>query len=385
MNSAPLHTLGLFAGIGGLELGFQRVGAICTALCEWNEYAQAILSDRFPEVRLHGDVQSLRAVPPVIDTLLAGFPCQDLSQAGKTQGISGARSGLVTEVFRLAKSKRVRHVVLENVPFMLRLNQGRAMSVLAGELERLGFRWAYRVLDSRGFGVAQRRRRVFVLASRDYDVARRFFPPDCESSPEPKPRAFGFYWTEGNTGLGWAEDAVPTLKCGSGLGIPSPPAIWVPRRGIFTPTIDDTESLQGFSRGWTSRLEEAGQGRRRWALVGNAVTVPVAEWVAMRLLAPEGDAPHRTPISVGQAWPSAAYGGPGQQPSGVVCSEQPIALRTPLLEKLDPERLLSERATCGFFGRLQRSSLRRPAAFDRDLKLHIDRMAKTRCLQASRV
>ena len=83
----------------------------------------------------------------------AGFPCQDLSQAGQTRGIEGAKSGLVTNVFRLLDETFVPWVLIENVPFMLQLARGAAMEVLVHELERRDYRWAYRVVDSRAFGL----------------------------------------------------------------------------------------------------------------------------------------------------------------------------------------------------------------------------------------
>jgi DNA (cytosine-5)-methyltransferase 1 len=383
-SGESINSFGLFAGVGGLELGFARAGAFCTGLCEWDVHAQSILKTRFRDLPLFGDVRQVDRAPSRANTLLAGFPCQDLSQAGKTVGIGGRRSGLVAEVFRLAAPRNIRHVVLENVPFMLRLDHGRAMSLLTSELEDLGFRWAYRVLDSRGFGVAQRRRRVFVIASRDLDPARKFFPVDQTATVLPKPRAFGFYWTEGNRGLGWAEDAIPTLKCGSGLGIPSPPAIWLRHKGVFIPSIEDAEALQGFDRGWTDSLDATGNRRRRWALVGNAVTVPVAEWVANRLMTAESDYPSGRPIATGEAWPAAAFGGPKSVPKAVQCSEQPLSRHARLLDQVTELNPLSERATRGFFGRLQRSTLQRPKSFDQDLKRHIDRMAVTRSVRASR-
>src|SRR6266516_2561085 len=98
-----LKVVGLFAGIGGIELGLHRAGHQATLLCEVDPGARAVLADR--------------------------FPCQDLSQAGMTAGITGARSGLVGEAIRLLQRKRVPLVLLENVPFMLQLGGGRALEV----------------------------------------------------------------------------------------------------------------------------------------------------------------------------------------------------------------------------------------------------------------
>src|SRR5215471_20613057 len=143
----PLVVAGLFAGIGGLDLGLHRAGHRTNFLCELDPGARAVLDTRFPDVSKHDDICSLRALPKETTLVAAGFPCQDLSQAGKTRGIGGARSGLVAEVFRLLRKRRVPWVLLENVPFMLQLSRGRALDVIVDALEGLGYRWAYRVVD----------------------------------------------------------------------------------------------------------------------------------------------------------------------------------------------------------------------------------------------
>src|SRR5262249_14009134 len=161
-----LRVAGLFAGIGGIELGLHRAGHSTTLLCEIDEAANAVLLERFPGVQLVPDVRKLNALPDV-DLIVAGFPCQDLSQAGRTAGIRGNNSGLVGEVFRLIQGmkKEPRWLLLENVPFMLQLDRGRAMTFLTHTLEELGFKWAYRTVDTQAFGLPQRRQRVLVLAS----------------------------------------------------------------------------------------------------------------------------------------------------------------------------------------------------------------------------
>ena len=122
--------------------------------------------------------------------------------------------------------------------------------------------------------------------------------------------AFGFYWTEGRGGLGWAQDAVPTLKGGSTIGIPSPPGIWVPNaepgRRIVMPSVEDAEALQGFDRGWTAPADEGRRNGPRWKLVGNAVTVGVAEWVGDRLTSPGPYSLADEPWLGDGSWPNAA-------------------------------------------------------------------------------
>ena len=220
---------GLFAGIGGIELGLAGAGLQPELLCECWDPAKAVLSERFPGVPLVGDIREVKSLPNVDVVHPAGFPCTDFSQAGHTRGIGGKDSGLVAEVFRLLRRRRAPVLVLENVRNMLVLDGGRAMRYLVDELEGLGYRWAYRLVHGCFTGVPQRRQRVILVAARQLD------PCSVLLADEAGPRGtdtyadhlFGFYWTEGLRGLGaGGRDATPTLKGGSTIGIPSPPAIW---------------------------------------------------------------------------------------------------------------------------------------------------------------
>ena len=249
----------------------------------------AVLSHRFPEIDLHDDVRTLQALPEDTTLVVAGFPCQDLSQAGTTKGLAGSRSGLVGEVFRLIEAHRTPWLLLENVPFMLQLGRGEAMNVITERLEELGYRWAYRVVDSRAFRLPQRRRRIYLVASLECDPRHVLLADEAGPQPEPvlngHPVACGFYWTEGRRGLGWAVDAVPTLK-GVDDRNPLAPAIWMPDGRMVTPDIRDAERLQGFPAGWTSAAETVAKKGARWKLVGNAVSVPAAAWLGRRLRKP---------------------------------------------------------------------------------------------------
>ncbi len=204
-----MKVVGLFAGIGGFEVGLAKAGHETIMTCEVWEPAAAVLRARLPGVPNHPDIRDLAALPGDTELLCGGFPCQDLSQAGKTVGIGGARSGLVDQIFRILDSNPVPWVVLENVSFMLHLDGGRAMERLVREFEDRRYRWAYRVVNSLGF-VPQRRERVFFVASTVGD------PADVLLGDEAQPKlattrfgeiAHGFYWTEGTRGLGWAPEA----------------------------------------------------------------------------------------------------------------------------------------------------------------------------------
>lgn len=381
VTEATPTVAGLFAGIGGLELGLHRAGFTTKLLCEWAEPAKAVLLDQFPGVTFHDDVQDLPALPPV-DVVTAGFPCTDLSQAGRTAGIHGKQSGLVKHLFKLLADSAPKWVVIENVRNMLALDRGLAMEYLVSEFDRLGYRWAYRLVDSRFTGVPQRRQRVILVASRTEDPRNVLFADEAGELPDSAYRedAFGFYWTEGNTGLGWAKDALPTLKGGSGLGIPSPPALWIrdaqEGQAIVTPSITDAEELQGFPRNWTiAAQQDRGRTGHRWKLVGNAVTVGVAEWVGRRLKNPgDFDETGQIPLLKGMRWPLAAWGDGDERwevPHGMWPEQHPYRH---LLDVIDRESLspLSLRATSGFFGRLQRSRLRYDQDFAIALKNHVE-------------
>ena len=174
-----MKVVGLFAGIGGFEVGFGQAGHDAVLLSEILPAARAVLSARLPNVPLNGDVQELSDLPGDAEVIAAGFPCQDLSQAGLTRGLDGDRSGLVGEVFRLARSAAPRWIVLENVPFMLQLSKGDAMRRIADALEDMGYRWAWRVVDTFGFGLPQRRERVILVASKTEDPAAALLTDDA--------------------------------------------------------------------------------------------------------------------------------------------------------------------------------------------------------------
>lgn len=356
MGRGGLKVAGLFAGIGGFELGFSRAGLENVLLCEIDEAARAVLQPRFQGIDIREDVADVASLPDDVDLVSAGFPCQNLSMAGDKSGISGAKSTIVDELFRLLETRPVRWVVIENVYFMLHLNKGAGIAYTLERLEMLGYSWAYRVVDSRSFGLAQRRRRVFILASRDDDPRTVLLVDDAGKLVWPKPdlsRPIGFYWTEGRSGHGLTGDAIPPLKAGSGVDIPSPPAVLLPSGRVVTPSIEAVERLQGFPARWTSVLRARKRKRYRWRLVGNAVSVPVAKWIGDRILAPGTyDQSNDNPIEGGQSWPIAAYNiGDGRKKS--VVSENPVRNRRGRLSAFDTSGWpdLSHRALRGFVTR----------------------------------
>lgn len=162
----------LFAGIGGFDLALEKSGIRVVASVEIDKKAQAILARHFPNAKQFNDVEEvtgeqliLAGFNPANGIITGGFPCQDLSVAGKRAGLAGKRSGLFWEICRLIDETRSQTVILENVPGLLSSNNGKDMAVVIEALVERGYRLAWRVLDAQYFGVPQRRKRVFIVAS----------------------------------------------------------------------------------------------------------------------------------------------------------------------------------------------------------------------------
>jgi DNA (cytosine-5)-methyltransferase 1 len=140
------------------------------ASVEIDKKAQDVLRKHFPHSTIFGDItgvtgEQLRAAgfEPANGIITGGFPCQDLSVAGKRAGLAGKRSGLFWEICRLLDETRTQTVILENVPGLLNSNGGRDMAVVLEALVKRGYRVGWRLLDAQYFGVPQRRRRVFIV------------------------------------------------------------------------------------------------------------------------------------------------------------------------------------------------------------------------------
>ena len=167
-----MRFVSLFAGVGGFDLGLERSGHTCVGQVEIDKHAQSVLTRHWPDVPKHDDVTTAIdwadeiGLTGNVDLVAGGFPCQDLSVAGKRAGLDGKRSGLFFDALAFAKAVKAKTILLENVPGLLSSNKGRDFGVLLTELADAGYsNIEWRVLNSQFFGVAQRRRRVFIVAS----------------------------------------------------------------------------------------------------------------------------------------------------------------------------------------------------------------------------
>ena len=210
---ADVRAISLFSGVGGFEIGFERAGIETVLQAERDQWALEVLARHWPETERVTDVRDVQAVPSDsdeflqqlrsrhgsihVDLVYGGFPCQDLSVAGKRAGLGGERSGLGFEFHRVLRELRPRWAVIENVPGLLSSNGGCDFGVILDGLDDLGFDVAWAVLDARHFGVPQRRRRVFVVAGPSRRGVEQVLSlcEGCGGNPET-----GFEAGEGTTG-----------------------------------------------------------------------------------------------------------------------------------------------------------------------------------------
>lgn len=171
-----LTGVSLFAGVEGFGLAMERNGIKVVASCEIDKHARGIIARHFPDSKLFNDVSTLTGkdlldagFDPENGIITGGFPCQDVSVAGKRAGLTLAdgthtRSGLFWQVVRILEETKARYFVLENVPGLLSSNNGRDFATILVSLQELGyFDLAWTILDAQFFGVPQRRRRVFIV------------------------------------------------------------------------------------------------------------------------------------------------------------------------------------------------------------------------------
>lgn len=157
----------LFAGIGGFDAGLEANGMKCVYQCEIDRQARSVLARHYPDVERGEDVNDEKTAADLVrlrpNWITFGFPCQDLSVAGQRAGLAGKRSGLFFRSVDLIAACRPDGFCAENVPGLLSSNERRDMGTVLRSLGNLGYWWAYRVFDAQWFGVAQRRKRVFIV------------------------------------------------------------------------------------------------------------------------------------------------------------------------------------------------------------------------------
>lgn len=164
----------LFAGIGGIRLGFESQGGECIFSSEWDKYAQQTYEANFGE-KPHGDITKIAPKDiPDHDVLLGGFPCQAFSIIGKMNGFEDTRGTLFFNIIEILKEKKPKAFMLENVKQLKSHDKGNTFKVILKALEELGYSVHHTVLNALDFGVPQKRERTFIVGFLDHTVSFNF-------------------------------------------------------------------------------------------------------------------------------------------------------------------------------------------------------------------
>ena len=340
----------LFSGIGGFELGLQRAGIETVLQVESNGECVKVLEKHWPMTERISDVRDVgvrresnhaprkskqsearrsgpdaRSEWPRVDLVYGGFPCTDLSLAGKRAGLGGSESGLWFEFERVLRLVRPRWTVIENVVGLLSSNQGRDFGLILHGLADIGFHVGWAVLDSQHFGVPQRRRRVFLVGcTRDRRSAEQVLAI-CEGgaghpAPSGQTGESVAALTRDGVGASGPDDITGTIgptfgaknysnlqEVTSGSLVSMMPSLdtklgtkqWlddqsVPNYGLMSSagagvrrlTPLECERLQGMPDDHTRWTADGTQiaDTHRYRMIGNAVAVPVVEWIGHRLM-----------------------------------------------------------------------------------------------------
>jgi len=172
----PLRTISMFSGIGAIDLGLDRTGGFQTvAFCEFAPRACAVLAKHWPDVPNLGDVRTAQF--PLADMIAAGFPCQDISNAGKRAGIAGERSGLWSEVVRAIRMAQPQFILLENVAALL----DRGLEQVLSDLAALGYDAVWHCIPASYVGAPHNRDRIWIVAASHAFGGERWAEPYCRA------------------------------------------------------------------------------------------------------------------------------------------------------------------------------------------------------------
>ena len=180
MDHKPLKLLDLFSGIGGFSYAAETlVGGFKTVqFVETDIYCQKILNQHWTNVPIHADITTFTAEPGMFDVITAGFPCQDLSSAGKQRGLQAERSGLFYEVIRLARELRPQFVLFENVGNLLSHQNGETFQEVLFQIAKAGFDAEWAVIPASDVGACHQRKRIWIIA---YKPGRQKLLTDSDS------------------------------------------------------------------------------------------------------------------------------------------------------------------------------------------------------------
>lgn len=273
----------MFSGIGGFDLALRNQGHEITGACEIDRYARSVYAKQFPGVKIWENATKINPQElPDFEILCAGFPCQAFSIAGKRRGFDDTRGSLFFEIARIAKEKRPSILFLENVKGLLSHDKGQTFLTIIRTLDELGYDVQWQIINSKYF-VPQNRERVFIVGNLRGKRSRKIFPignHDTEIKRNGKKNMIAIPVL--------TPDRIKKRQNGRRFktnGEESFTLTAQDKHGIFdgtrirrlTPL--ECERLQGFPDNWTKGISDT----QRYKCVGNAVTVPVVEFIVKEL------------------------------------------------------------------------------------------------------
>ncbi|NQZ32929.1 MAG: DNA (cytosine-5-)-methyltransferase [Oceanospirillaceae bacterium] len=281
-----------FAGIGGFDLGFENSGLTPLLQCEINPFCQDVLKKHWPKVQLFDDITTIKPNEiPLANIWCGGFPCQDVSVARGSkgrQGLKGKNSGLFFPFFQLITEHQPEIVLLENVMGLLSSHNGQDFRTILESFNNQGYSVAWRVMNSRFFGAPQSRTRVFICASKNQPLLAMKTLFETEGGPKLKNlrKAFLDVSECSKSGAKVAQIAY-CLAATSGRHTGTDwSRTYVSYQSKVRRLIPlECEGIQGFPKHWTDLDPNTTSDidSDRYHALGNAVSVPVTQWIAKRL------------------------------------------------------------------------------------------------------
>lgn len=280
-----------FSGIGGFELGFEKVDVKTILQCESNKFCQQVLKHHWQNIALIKDINKVNVSDiPMADIWCGGFPCQDVSVARGSKGrdgLNGKNSGLFFPFAKLIEAKKPKVLLIENVTGLLSSHDGQDFKVVLETLSNLGYSIAWRVINSRYFGTPQSRSRVFICAVLDNPSFALSSLYELQKGTKPSNRRDGFLAVNQCLTSGvMVPDVAYCLAATSGRHTGTD---WSRTYVSYYAAVrrlipEECEGLQGFPIGWTAISNNSSEiDAERYHALGNAVCVPVVEWIAKRI------------------------------------------------------------------------------------------------------
>jgi DNA (cytosine-5)-methyltransferase 1 len=263
-----MEYISCFSGIGGLDGDYPPIG-----YSEIDKTCLTYLNKIYPKSKNLGDIKFADKMQ--CEVLTAGWPCQDISIAGKGRGLVGENSKLFYDMVNFAKKSNAHTVIAENVKNILRIDEGKVFKEILKVFKDAGFNFcSWRTLNSREFGLPHHRSRVFFIASKKQDVPLNIFRKIKSYNSTKTSKSYGFYWTAGTHSICYSKGYIPTLKLGGQFETPSSIAIHMEGKIKVLSGIESLK-LQGFQ---PSNFLDIKNGKLV-NLAGNAVSVPVGKFV----------------------------------------------------------------------------------------------------------